>query len=238
MLDGWWDEAWLAAGRDELLHRLGHRTRRKLRRRRATRTRWNRPRSTTCWSTTSFPTFYDRGADGLPRRWIARMKSSIAHLCPSFNMQRVVQGIRRQFLRRGTRALQASAGGRRRARPRSGRVGFAPTRRLVADTHRERRNGADPGTGGGQPHPRAGVDPAGADLDERGRRRALSGPAGFRRRNRGWRAAPHATGRRRARKGCKSSKPPRCPVWRAACTATRCGFSRSTPTKPEASCRG
>src|SRR5208283_2654281 len=36
-------------------------------------------------------TFYDRGADGLPRRWIDCMKSSIAHLCPSFNMQRVVK---------------------------------------------------------------------------------------------------------------------------------------------------
>jgi starch phosphorylase len=37
------------------------------------------------------PTFYDRGADGVPRRWIANMKASIAYLCPSFNMQRVVK---------------------------------------------------------------------------------------------------------------------------------------------------
>jgi starch phosphorylase len=37
------------------------------------------------------PTFYDRGADGVPRRWIANMKSSIANLCPTFNMQRVVK---------------------------------------------------------------------------------------------------------------------------------------------------
>ena len=29
------------------------------------------------------PTFYERSADGLPRRWIAHMKSSIATLCPS-----------------------------------------------------------------------------------------------------------------------------------------------------------
>jgi starch phosphorylase len=37
------------------------------------------------------PAFYERGADGLPRRWIAGMKSSVATLCPTFNMQRVVK---------------------------------------------------------------------------------------------------------------------------------------------------
>jgi glycogen phosphorylase len=37
------------------------------------------------------PAFYDRSADGLPRRWIAYMKSSISTLCPSFNMQRMVK---------------------------------------------------------------------------------------------------------------------------------------------------
>jgi starch phosphorylase len=37
------------------------------------------------------PAFYERGADGLPRRWIAGMKSSVATLCGTFNMQRVVQ---------------------------------------------------------------------------------------------------------------------------------------------------
>jgi starch phosphorylase len=35
------------------------------------------------------PTFYDRRSDGLPRKWIALMKSSIAKLCPEFNMQRM-----------------------------------------------------------------------------------------------------------------------------------------------------
>src|SRR5579872_312309 len=34
------------------------------------------------------PTFYDRRSDGLPRKWIGLMKSSIATLCPQFNMQR------------------------------------------------------------------------------------------------------------------------------------------------------
>jgi starch phosphorylase len=37
------------------------------------------------------PTFYERSADGLPRRWIANVKSSIARLCPRFNMHRVVK---------------------------------------------------------------------------------------------------------------------------------------------------
>jgi glycogen phosphorylase len=37
------------------------------------------------------PVFYERSADGLPRRWIAQMKSSIATLCPVFNMQRQVR---------------------------------------------------------------------------------------------------------------------------------------------------
>ncbi len=35
------------------------------------------------------PAFYDRGPDGLPRKWIARMKTSIAHLCPEFNIHRM-----------------------------------------------------------------------------------------------------------------------------------------------------
>jgi glycogen phosphorylase len=36
------------------------------------------------------PLFYDRRTDGLPRKWIARMKTSIATLCPEFNMHRMV----------------------------------------------------------------------------------------------------------------------------------------------------
>jgi starch phosphorylase len=37
------------------------------------------------------PTFYDRGRDGLPREWIARMKSAIRTICPVFNTYRMVQ---------------------------------------------------------------------------------------------------------------------------------------------------
>ncbi len=37
------------------------------------------------------PTFYQRGADGLPRQWIARMKASIEALCCFFNSHRMVR---------------------------------------------------------------------------------------------------------------------------------------------------
>ena len=36
------------------------------------------------------PTFYHRQRDGLPRRWIARMKASMATICPIFNTNRMV----------------------------------------------------------------------------------------------------------------------------------------------------
>ncbi|RPI29243.1 MAG: glycosyltransferase family 1 protein [Acidobacteria bacterium] len=37
------------------------------------------------------PTFYDRGPDGVPRRWISRMKTSLEHLCHFFNTHRMVR---------------------------------------------------------------------------------------------------------------------------------------------------
>jgi starch phosphorylase len=37
------------------------------------------------------PTFYERGTDGLPQAWIARMKASISSLVPVFNAQRMVR---------------------------------------------------------------------------------------------------------------------------------------------------
>ena len=36
------------------------------------------------------PAFYERRADGLPLKWVARMKTSISKLCPEFNMHRMV----------------------------------------------------------------------------------------------------------------------------------------------------
>ena len=43
------------------------------------------------------PTFYERGVDRLPRRWIARMKTSIATLSPFFNTHRMVQEYTERF---------------------------------------------------------------------------------------------------------------------------------------------
>lgn len=36
------------------------------------------------------PLFYDRGHNGLPRKWIARMKASMSAICPVFNTNRMV----------------------------------------------------------------------------------------------------------------------------------------------------
>jgi starch phosphorylase len=37
------------------------------------------------------PLFYQRGADGLPRDWIRRMKTAMRTICPIFNTHRMVQ---------------------------------------------------------------------------------------------------------------------------------------------------
>src|SRR5204862_2315472 len=37
------------------------------------------------------PVFYTRGADGLPRQWIRRMKKAIGTLVPVFNTNRMVE---------------------------------------------------------------------------------------------------------------------------------------------------
>jgi starch phosphorylase len=90
ILDGWWDEAWREAaaknqfvgwaiGRGENYANAEYQ---------------NQVESSALYDLLEHdivPAFYDRGADGVPRRWIANMKGSISHLCPSFNMQRVVK---------------------------------------------------------------------------------------------------------------------------------------------------
>lgn len=43
------------------------------------------------------PMFYERGTDRLPRRWIARMKRSMLHLCPAFNTNRMVREYAERF---------------------------------------------------------------------------------------------------------------------------------------------
>jgi starch phosphorylase len=56
------------------------------------------------------PTFYDRGADGLPRRWIARMKASLGTLCPVVSAHRMVEEYTARFYQPAAaraRALEA-----------------------------------------------------------------------------------------------------------------------------------
>jgi starch phosphorylase len=43
------------------------------------------------------PLFYQRGADGLPRGWVQRMKTSMKELCPTFNSNRMVRQYTEQY---------------------------------------------------------------------------------------------------------------------------------------------
>jgi starch phosphorylase len=43
------------------------------------------------------PTYYDRGGDDLPRRWIEKMKSTLKTLCPVFNTDRMVKEYTNRF---------------------------------------------------------------------------------------------------------------------------------------------
>ena len=88
-LDGWWDEAWhmgresssqvgWAIGKGETYDDCGYQ---------------DRVEAEALYDLLEndiIPTFYERRADGLPRKWIERMKSSMTMLCPQFNMQRMV----------------------------------------------------------------------------------------------------------------------------------------------------
>jgi starch phosphorylase len=89
-LDGWWDEAWRdlnqpatpigwAIGRGESY---------------STEDEQDQVEAEALYDLLErdvVPTFYERGADGLPHAWIARMKASITSLVPAFNAQRMVR---------------------------------------------------------------------------------------------------------------------------------------------------
>jgi glycogen phosphorylase len=63
------------------------------------------------------PTYYDRGAEGLPRRWIALQKASISSLCSFFNTHRMVQEYTDSFyLRASARYRDLEANGAARAK--------------------------------------------------------------------------------------------------------------------------
>ena len=63
------------------------------------------------------PTFYDRGADGLPRKWTQRMKASMRSVCPVFNAHRMVQEYTDRFyvpgIARGRKLLADGLAGAR-----------------------------------------------------------------------------------------------------------------------------
>lgn len=88
-LDGWWDEAWQigldagaevgwAIGKGESYQDPGYQ---------------DQVEAEALYELLEreiVPAFYERRADGLPRKWIDRMKTSIIRLCPEFNMHRMV----------------------------------------------------------------------------------------------------------------------------------------------------
>src|ERR1022692_4048928 len=90
ILDGWWDEAWQDAGARKRFigWAIGNGESY------ANPDDQDQVESAALYSLLErdiVPGFYGRGADGLPRRWIAQMKSSISTLCPMFNIQRMVR---------------------------------------------------------------------------------------------------------------------------------------------------
>ncbi|MBI3758505.1 MAG: alpha-glucan family phosphorylase, partial [Deltaproteobacteria bacterium] len=97
-LDGWWDEAWRGLNEDR-------------------GSRIEERESSALIYDVHIPTFYQRGEDKLPRRWIARMKSSIGSLCHYFNTHRMVREYTEQFyLPAAARQQQLAADGWARAK--------------------------------------------------------------------------------------------------------------------------
>ena len=62
------------------------------------------------------PAFYNRGSDGLPREWIANMKSAIRTICPVFNTYRMVQDyVEKCYVPCSERRFRMKADGRKGA---------------------------------------------------------------------------------------------------------------------------
>jgi len=87
-LDGWWDEAWRECGAAEGGWAIGRGE------------EYASPEEQDALEAEALyellerdvvPAFYDRGPDRLPRRWIERMKTSLACLCARYNTHRMVR---------------------------------------------------------------------------------------------------------------------------------------------------
>lgn len=95
-LDGWWDEAWREHSRkaDPAGWAIG---------RGETYANWDLQDQVEAQDIYDvleqdiIPTFYDRGPDNLPRRWITRMAATIEVLCPFVNGLRMVCDYTEQF---------------------------------------------------------------------------------------------------------------------------------------------
>ena len=63
------------------------------------------------------PLFYDRGGDGIPHGWVAKMKSAMCAVCPEFNSNRMLnEYVDRYYLPGMRRGATLTASGHRRAR--------------------------------------------------------------------------------------------------------------------------
>ncbi len=92
-LDGWWDEAWSqynhrigwAIGRGEIYDNRDYQ---------------DQVEAQALYDVLErdvIPTFYERGRDRLPRRWIERMRASIGALCHFYNTHRMVREYTERF---------------------------------------------------------------------------------------------------------------------------------------------
>ena len=115
-LDGWWAEAWDAFG--QLPAPIGWAI--------GSARHDNSPEQQDAFDAESLyatlerdvvPLFYERGADRVPHGWVARMKSSINHVCRYFNTHRMVYEYTERFYLPAARRHDALAeGGMLRAR--------------------------------------------------------------------------------------------------------------------------
>ncbi|MDY7031822.1 MAG: alpha-glucan family phosphorylase [Thermodesulfobacteriota bacterium] len=83
ILDGWWDEAYDPSFGWAIMHQEGYND----------PTYQDKEESEDIYDLLEqeiAPIFYDRGVDRLPRRWIDKMKDSIANLCYFFNTNRMI----------------------------------------------------------------------------------------------------------------------------------------------------
>jgi starch phosphorylase len=91
ILDGWWDEAYLSA---DVGWAIGKRETYE------DRDYQDQVEAENLYDLLEqevIPIFYDRGVDGLPRRWINRMKATIGKLCYFFNTHRMVKEYTERF---------------------------------------------------------------------------------------------------------------------------------------------